>query len=138
VRLIAATNINLSRAVAAGHFREDLFYRLHVAAIELPPLRERVGDILPLAAFFLEEHTRRLGYAPATLSHGAIAKLLAHPWPGNIRELENVIHHALLVRADREVLPEDLHLAERVREAPEPGPWPQPAMRGSQEARTPQ
>ncbi|TRX73648.1 sigma-54 interaction domain-containing protein [Pseudomonas mangiferae] len=110
VRLVAATNVNLADAVVAGHFREDLFYRLHVAAIHLPALRERPGDILPLALFFLEEHSRRLGYARATLSPEAERKLLAHSWPGNIRELENAIHHALLVCRNRLVQPTDLHL----------------------------
>ncbi|MFC5696612.1 sigma-54 interaction domain-containing protein [Pseudomonas sp. GCM10022186] len=112
VRLVAATNVNLADAVIAGHFREDLFYRLHVASINLPPLRERKGDILPLAEFFLGEHCRRLGYTPATLSADAERKLLAHGWPGNIRELENAIHHALLVCRNRQVQPGDLNLVE--------------------------
>ncbi|WP_044870446.1 sigma-54 dependent transcriptional regulator [Pseudomonas sp. LFM046] len=112
VRLVAATNVNLAEAVMAGHFREDLFYRLHVASIPLPPLRERKGDILPLAAFFVGEHCRRLGYTPATLSADAERKLLAHGWPGNIRELENAIHHALLVCRNRVVQPGDLHLVD--------------------------
>lgn len=112
VRLIAATNINLADAVVAGNFREDLFYRLHVATIRLPPLRERPGDILPLAAFFLEQHCQRLGYGQAVLSEQAERALLTHGWPGNIRELENAIHHALLVCRDGRVLPGDLQLAE--------------------------
>ncbi|GLZ85720.1 transcriptional regulator [Metapseudomonas resinovorans] len=112
VRLVAATNVNLADAVVAGHFREDLFYRLHVASIKLPPLRERKGDVLPLAEFFLAEHSRRLGYTPASLSEGAERKLLAHSWPGNIRELENAIHHALLVCRNREVQPGDLQLVD--------------------------
>ncbi|WP_263141557.1 sigma-54 dependent transcriptional regulator [Pseudomonas sp. RIT-PI-AD] len=112
VRLVAATNVNLADAVVAGHFREDLFYRLHVANIRLPPLRERLGDILPLAEFFLEEHCQRLGYQRATLSPEAEHKLLGHGWPGNIRELENAIHHALLVCRNRRVQPADLHLVE--------------------------
>ncbi|MFZ6049899.1 sigma-54 interaction domain-containing protein [Pseudomonas sp. CR3202] len=112
VRLVAATNVNLADAVIAGHFREDLFYRLHVANINLPPLRDRKGDILPLAEFFLGEHCRRLGYTPASLSADAERKLLAHSWPGNIRELENAIHHALLVCRNRQVQPGDLNLVE--------------------------
>jgi sigma-54-specific transcriptional regulator len=112
VRLVAATNVNLADAVVAGNFREDLFYRLHVATIRLPPLRERPGDILPLAQFFLEEHCQRLGYQRATLSAEAERKLLLHSWPGNIRELENAIHHALLVCRHQVVQPADLHLAE--------------------------
>jgi sigma-54-specific transcriptional regulator len=112
VRLVAATNVNLADAVIAGHFREDLFYRLHVASIELPPLRERRGDILPLVHFFLGEHCRRLGYAPAILSADAERKLLGHSWPGNIRELENAIHHALLVCRNGLVQPGDLQLVD--------------------------
>ncbi|MBM7060562.1 sigma-54-dependent Fis family transcriptional regulator [Pseudomonas sp. UL073] len=112
VRLVAATNVNLADAVVAGHFREDLFYRLHVATIRLPPLRERPGDILPLAEFFVNEHCQRLGYQRATLSPEAERKLLTHSWPGNIRELENAIHHALLVCRNQQVQPGDLQLAD--------------------------
>jgi sigma-54-specific transcriptional regulator len=112
VRLVAATNVNLADAVVAGHFREDLFYRLHVATIRLPPLRERPGDILPLAEFFLEEHCQRLGYNRASLSIEAERKMLEHSWPGNIRELENAIHHALLVCRNQLVQPADLHLVD--------------------------
>lgn len=112
VRLVAATNVNLADAVVAGNFREDLFYRLHVATIRLPALRERPGDILPLAEFFLEKHCQRLGYNRATLSPECERKLLDHSWPGNIRELENSIHHALLVCRNQRVQPEDLHLVD--------------------------
>ncbi len=112
VRLVAATNVNLADAVVAGHFREDLFYRLHVATIRLPPLRERPGDIMPLAEFFMEEHCQRLGYKRASLSEEAERKLLSHSWPGNIRELENAIHHALLVCRNERVQPNDLHLVD--------------------------
>jgi len=112
VRVVAATNVNLADAVVAGHFREDLFYRLHVAALRLPPLRERLGDILPLAEFFLEQHSQRLGYERAVLSAEAEQKLLRHNWSGNIRELENAIHHALLVCRNQRVEPADLHLVE--------------------------
>jgi sigma-54-specific transcriptional regulator len=112
VRLVAATNVNLADAVVAGHFREDLFYRLHVATIRLPALRERPGDIMPLAEFFMEEHCLRLGYNRATLSADAGRKLLGHSWPGNIRELENAIHHALLVCRNQLVQPSDLHLVD--------------------------
>jgi sigma-54-specific transcriptional regulator len=97
VRLVAATNVNLRQAMAAGHFRADLFYRLNVTLLELPPLRERPGDILPLAAHFLESYQRRLGVDQARLTPGAESRLFEHTWPGNIRELENAVHHALLV-----------------------------------------
>jgi transcriptional regulator with PAS, ATPase and Fis domain len=97
VRVLAATNVHLQDAVAAGHFREDLFYRLNVVHLALPTLRDRPGDILPLARHFIEEYRDRLGYGPVGIDPRAEQKLLAHSWPGNIRELENVIHYALLV-----------------------------------------
>jgi sigma-54 dependent transcriptional regulator len=108
VRLITATNVDLRQALAAGHFREDLFYRLNVTTLELPPLRRRPGDILPLAAHFLDVYQRRLGMELTALSAGARARLLEHSWPGNIRELENAIHHALLVCKHGEIAAEDL------------------------------
>jgi sigma-54-specific transcriptional regulator len=110
VRLIAATNVNLDEAVAAERFREDLYYRLHVALVQLPPLRERPGDILPLVHHFLKVYGARLGYATADLAPEAVQQLLDYPWPGNIRELENTIHHALLVCPGHVVRPEDLRL----------------------------
>ena len=120
VRLVAATNIDLVDAVRVGKFREDLYYRLNVAVLAIPPLRARPGDILPLARYFLELYGRRLGTADARLQDAAAARLLRHAWPGNIRELENVIHHALLVCRAGLVTPDDLRLAEPVvRERPD-------------------
>jgi DNA-binding NtrC family response regulator len=97
LRLVAATNVNLEAAVQAGRFREDLYYRLNVARLTLPPLRERSGDIMPLARHFTEQYAKRLRTAPPELSTQAQERMLAHAWPGNIRELENVIHYAMLV-----------------------------------------
>ncbi|ROH84484.1 sigma-54-dependent Fis family transcriptional regulator [Pseudomethylobacillus aquaticus] len=111
VRLVAATNVRLEEAVLAGHFREDLFYRLRVAHLELPTLRNRPGDILPLAEYFVAEYRRRLGYSEVRLDESARKKLLEHSWPGNIRELENVIHHALLICKQNTVRSEDLQLS---------------------------
>src|SRR5450830_560060 len=111
VRLIAATIVRLAEAVLAGHFREDLFYRLRVAHLELPTLRKRPGDILPLAEYFVGEYRRRLGYAEIKLDEQAKQKLLQHSWPGNIRELENIIHHALLICKNNIVRSEDLQLS---------------------------
>ena len=110
VRLVAATNVDLAEAVAAGHFRGDLFFRLNVAAVALPPLRERPGDILPLAEYFRVLYGRRLNLEQVELSTAAADRLLAHGWPGNIRELENVIHHALLVCRDGVISAADLRL----------------------------
>jgi sigma-54 dependent transcriptional regulator len=112
VRVVAATNVNLEDAVAAGRFREDLYYRLQVATLHIPPLRERLGDILPLAQYFLGVYGERLGLKDPALSAEAIDVLVSgHSWPGNTRELENVIHHALLVCRENVVRPEDLRLS---------------------------
>ncbi|QWF72353.1 sigma-54-dependent Fis family transcriptional regulator [Methylomonas paludis] len=111
VRLVAATNVRLEEAVLAGHFREDLFYRLRVAHLELPTLRNRPGDIIPLAEYFVSEYRRRLGYNEIRLDEDARNKLIKHSWPGNIRELENVIHHALLICKNNIVRSEDLQLS---------------------------
>ncbi|MGC4068288.1 MAG: sigma-54 dependent transcriptional regulator [Polyangiaceae bacterium] len=113
VRLIAATNVNLEEAVAAGHFREDLYYRLNVVTLSLPPLRERPQDILPLARHFSGTYARKLETSPVGLSPAAERSLLEHPWPGNIRELENTIHHALLVGQGDYIEPHDLRLIVR-------------------------
>ena len=111
VRLVGATNLNLEASVRAGRFREDLYYRLNVAQLRLLPLRERRGDILPLCEHFVAMYRERLALGAARLSEAARAALLEYPWPGNIRELENVIHHALLVMSHDVIQAEDLHLA---------------------------
>jgi sigma-54-specific transcriptional regulator len=110
VRLVAATNVDLHEAMSAGHFREDLFYRLNVAAVPIPPLRERGGDILPLSEYFLDVYQRRLGVPGVELTRGAVDKLHTHTWPGNIRELENAIHHALLVCRDSRIIADDIRV----------------------------
>jgi len=96
VRLVAATNSDLKREIAAGAFREDLFYRLNVVPIHLPPLRERALDTLLLAKHFIAKFDARLGKNVEGFEDDAERALLAHPWPGNIRELENVIERAVL------------------------------------------
>lgn len=111
VRLIAATTVKLEEAVLAGHFREDLYYRLKVASLDLAPLRDRPDDIMPLAEHFARFYGQRLGSAPHVFADDARRALLEHPWPGNIRELENVIHHALLVTRNCTIGPPDLHLS---------------------------
>lgn len=111
IRIIAATNINLFDAVAAGHFRADLFYRINVATLNLLPLRKRPGDIMPLANHFVSLYCKRLGYPAAVITESAQAALLKHLWPGNIRELENVIHYGLLVCRQGRIQAGDLHLS---------------------------
>lgn len=110
VRLICATNRSLSEAVAQGRFREDLYYRLAVMPLCLPPLRERPEDIEPFARFFLDKHLRQHGRREMTLSAEALAVLRSHPWPGNLRQLENAIQRALLLAAGDELRPEHLML----------------------------
>jgi transcriptional regulator with PAS, ATPase and Fis domain len=100
VRLVAATNVDLDYAVNAGHFRRDLLYRINIAHVRLPPLRERPGDILPLANYFLRTYSQRMGCKQPIFSEQSIELLLKYAWPGNIRELENVIHFALLVSGE--------------------------------------
>lgn len=111
VRLIAATNVRLEEAVLAGRFREDLYYRLKVASLDLPSLRDRPGDIMPLAEHFAQFYGHRLGCARHVFTDEARSALLDHPWPGNIRELENAIHHALLVARNGAIRPGDLNLS---------------------------
>lgn len=111
VRLIAATHVDLEDAILAGHFREDLFYRLNVTQLAILPLRERPGDILPLAAHFLSVYCRKLKLAEVTLAESARQRLLEHAWPGNIRELENVVHRALLVARRDQIDADDLRIS---------------------------
>ncbi|MBX8487642.1 sigma-54 interaction domain-containing protein [Pseudomonas cichorii] len=122
VRVLAATNVQLEKAINAGHFREDLYYRLDVVNLELSPLRERPGDILPLARHFIDIYSQRLNYGPIRISAEAELKLKSYSWPGNIRELENVIHHTLLVCRNGIIQHEDLRLSnlriERQEESP--------------------
>ncbi|GFM84813.1 transcriptional regulator [Pseudomonas cichorii] len=111
VRVLAATNVQLEKAINAGHFREDLYYRLNVVTLSLHALRERPGDILPLSRHFMRTYSERLGYGQVELTPEAQSKLVSYSWPGNIRELENVIHHSLLTCCDGKVQAEDLRLS---------------------------
>ena len=123
VRVIAATNRNLHEAVQAGRFRSDLFYRLNVFPIELPPLRERRADIPQLVAFCLSQFSKRLGKKIDGVSRESMENLVNYPWPGNIRELQNVIERAIIVsadptlRLDRDLMP--VAAAAKGMEAPE-------------------
>jgi transcriptional regulator with PAS, ATPase and Fis domain len=103
-RVVAATNRDLAEEVRAGRFREDLYYRLNVIPVHLPPLRERVEDIVPLAQRFLDRHCQRAGLSGRRLSKETQALLLSHHWPGNIRELGNAIERVVAF-SDAEVLP---------------------------------
>jgi transcriptional regulator with PAS, ATPase and Fis domain len=106
-RVIAATHVNLAEAVRAGRFREDLYYRLRVVPIEIPPLRERREDLEPLALSILSRVSARQGRA-LRFSPDALRVLLHHDWPGNVREMENVLEYAVAVCRGQTILPEDL------------------------------
>jgi len=126
VRVVAATNVDLEQAVAARHFRADLLHCLSAERLELAPLRDRPGDILPLARHFLAFYAKGLELGPKELSAEAAERLLAHSWPGNIRELENAMHHALLLSHGPQITRADLRLSslDRVtlqRSLPDPG-----------------
>jgi two-component system response regulator FlrC len=100
VRVVATTNRNLAEVVRNGGFREDLYYRLNVFPLQLPPLRARAGDILPLARHLLAAHSRRMRRTPPRLAAAAEQMLLAHAWPGNVRELDNLMQRALILSRD--------------------------------------
>ena len=108
LRVIAATNRNLQEAIKTGHFRLDLFYRLNVVSIQMPPLRDRKQDIPLLTQYFLSRICKNLKRPPMTVSPGAMAYLMQYDWPGNIRELENAIERAVVLGSSDAVLPEDL------------------------------
>ena len=108
VRLVAATNRDLGAEVKAGHFREDLFYRLNVVAVTLPPLRRRKGDIPALAAHFIEKYGKTYGKEIQGLAPGTLNALLSHDWPGNVRELENAIERAVVLAKEAQLTADDL------------------------------
>ena len=111
VRIITATHKDLASEVAAGRFREDLYYRLNVVEVRIPPLRDRKEDIPLLAEYFLQKITRKNGMARILLSQEAIAAMQSHNWPGNVRELENTIARACALASSSVLLPADIPLA---------------------------
>jgi len=110
LRVVAATNQDLARLVAEGRFREDLFYRINVIPLHLPPLRERRGDVALLANHFLAKHAKELEKPVRTIAQDAMALLDAYGWPGNVRELENVIERCVALERTEAVLAETLPL----------------------------
>ncbi len=117
VRVVAATHRDLAAEVRAGGFREDLYYRIRVVEIELPPLRDRPEDVAALAARFLAELAGRLGREAVPISAAALARLTRHGWPGNVRELKNVVEQAAVLAAGPAIEPADLRL-----DGPAPAP----------------
>lgn len=132
-RLIAASNLCLEREVAAGRFRADLFYRLNVITFELPPLRERRPSIPTMAEAFLAEFSRRDGRAPARLDADALQLLTSYRWPGNIRELRNVLERAWVLRQSSVITREELPLS--IVQAPEYSDFASPSPASSIPAR---
>jgi len=126
-RLVVATNRDLSAEVEAGRFREDLFYRLAVIELELPPLRARGHDVIALAQHFVRRYSARLGRPVRTLSVEAAERLLGYAWPGNVRELENAIERGVTLCRTEELVPADLPRT-LLRPAEEPGGPEDPAL----------
>lgn len=118
-RVIAGTNVSLADAVDGGAFREDLFYRLSVVRVDLPPLRDRFGDVEVLARHFLRELARESDGIPAILSVDAVTALVSHSWPGNVRELKNVIERAVIVAGGKTI--QRQHLLFQRRRNAQPG-----------------
>jgi two-component system response regulator FlrC len=116
-RLVAATNRRLEQAVRDGRFREDLYFRIGVFPLEIPPLRTRVDDIDVLARHFLKRYSAPAGRPGARLSDAALTRMRQHPWPGNVRELENVIQRALLMADTDDIMSDDLGLPANVAHA---------------------
>lgn len=110
VRVVAATNVDLRAALEQGRFREDLYYRLNVVPINIPPLRDRKEDIPFLAKHFVQKLSKELGTAAREISPAAMERLLAHPWPGNVRELENTIERSLVLASGEVLQPSDIRV----------------------------
>ena len=133
VRVVAATNRNLKQRVAERQFREDLYFRLSVFPIQIPPLRERVDDVLILARHFVEKYCRDLNKTALTLAPGAIDELRAYQWPGNVRELQNCIERAVILTEGDAIHARHLNLSFRqpTQAAPATSPWDQIDLSGS-------
>lgn len=127
VRIIAATNKDLSKEMRNCQFREDLFFRLNVITISVPPLRERGRDILILAKHFVEEHCRTLNRPLMHLTYEAVEALVTYDWPGNVRQLDNVMHRAVIMSTDTVIRREDLMLEQPG--APSPNELPPALLR---------
>jgi two-component system, NtrC family, response regulator AtoC len=111
LRVIAATNKNLREAVKEGAFRQDLYFRLNVIQILIPPLRERTDDILPMTRFFIEHYNRKFKRSIEGVSDDAAKLLLAHDWPGNVRELRNAIERAMILEESALITPPSLPIS---------------------------
>jgi DNA-binding NtrC family response regulator len=130
VRVVTATNKDLEGMISAGTFREDLYYRLNVLTIAIPPLRERKDDLQALVNHFLQTSAGEIGKRPQAVSPAAMERLRGHAWPGNVRELENVVKRAMVVARGATILPEEI----RFEEGEEPMPPPAGEMAGDLDA----
>ena len=128
MRLIAATNRDLKKMVAEGKFREDLFYRLYVVVIHLPPLRERTGDIPLLAQHFLKELSAANGKKIESITPDAMDILSAYPWPGNVRELRNIVERMIVLSRGEKLTVRDIPAALRDGVQPRAGAVSAPNM----------
>jgi len=117
VRIIATTNRNLSESVREGHFREDLFYRLNVVNLTVPPLKERIGDVRLLVNKFIETYSTKNSKAILNISEEALRLLESYSWPGNVRELENVIERAVIVAQDGQIQAKDISIESAIHES---------------------
>ena len=108
VRVLAATNKDLEKEMQAGRFRQDLYYRLHVIPLVVPPLRERKEDMRPLVERFILDFTTKEGIEPKTLTDDALDVLMKHDWPGNVRELKNIIERLIILTPSREITAKDI------------------------------
>jgi DNA-binding NtrC family response regulator len=134
VRVVAATNRNLKAAVSARQYREDLYFRLSVFPITIPPLRERPDDIPMLARYFIERYCRDLNKKPLTFAHSAVEELAAYSWPGNVRELQNCIERAVILTDGDTIHARHLNLSFRAAQSAEPAeesPWARIDLSGS-------
>ena len=128
VRVITSTSTELGEEVLKGHFRRDLFYRLNIATVKVLPLRQRPGDIVPLANHFLRLYSADSKLPARAFGQGALSALERHPWPGNVRELENVVRFAVLTAARRELSAADLRLEDGRMAASANAPGPDPEV----------
>lgn len=118
IRLIATSNRDMEQAVREGKFREDLFYRLNVFNVELPSLRDRKGDIPPLADYFIHKYAKANGVPALPLSSAALERLMGHHWRGNVRELENTLHRAVLLASGNDIQPDAIMLTGELKATP--------------------
>ena len=132
VRVIAASNADLEQEIAAGRFREDLYYRLHVVCLFLPPLRERPSDLALLVEHFLQRYREEYGKPITRVHPDCLAIFASHPWPGNVRQLENAIERAVLLCKGEELLPEHLGSELLERDGPGAGALPATAQDGTE------